>query len=260
MSGGDEVEYTVKQVAEISGVSARTLRYYDQINLLKPKLVNDSGYRIYGEEEINRLQQILLYRSMGMKLNQIQSVLDDSTFDIHNALEEHRKQLLAQRKQIDHLLLTVDKTIRYQKGELSMSNKEKFEGFKKERLEENEKVFGDEIRQKYGKETVNASNQQWMNMSEEEFKQMQEIENELFMSLDQLYQSKDLDSKEAKQVFDLHKNWLMFSWSEYSAEAHKGLAEMYVADDRFRKYYNEKADKEIVDLLRDIIVKYANQQ
>ncbi|MFS0749246.1 MerR family transcriptional regulator [Oceanobacillus sp. 1P07AA] len=254
------MDYTVKQVADISGVSARTLRYYDQINLLSPKMVNDSGYRIYGEEEINRLQQILLYRSMGMKLNQIQYVLDDSTFDIHIALEEHRKQLLAQREQIDHLLLTVDKTIRYQKGELNMSNKEKFEGFKQERLEENEKVFGEEIRQKYGEETVDASNQQWMNMGEEDFEKMQEIENELFTTLDHLFQSKDLDSKEAKQVYDLHKNWLMFSWSEYSAEAHKGLAEMYVADDRFRKYYNEKADKEIVELLRDVIVKHADRQ
>ncbi|BAC12338.1 MerR family transcriptional regulator [Oceanobacillus iheyensis] len=254
------MDYTVKQIADLSGVSARTLRYYDQINLLKPKMVNDSGYRIYGEEEINRLQQILLYRSMGMKLEQIQSVLDDSTFDIHIALEEHRKQLLAKRKQIDHLLLTVDKTIRYQKGELNMSNNEKFEGFKKEQLEENEKMFGDEIRQKYGEEAVNASNQQWMNMSEKDFKKMQEIEDELFMTLDQLDQSKDLDSKEAQQAFDLHKNWLLYSWSEYSAEAHKGLAEMYAADDRFRKYYNDKAGKEIVDLLRDVIVKYANQQ
>ena len=137
-----------------------------------------------------------------------------------------------------------------------MSNKEKFEGFKKEKLKENEEKYGKEIRNKYGKETVEASNKKFMNLSEEDFNEMQRLESEVFENLLKVSDTGDLDSEEAKKVYENHKNWLCFSWPSYSKEAHAGLAEMYVADERFAKYYNDKAGKEVVEILRDIIVKY----
>ena len=69
------MEYTVSKLAKLSGVSARTLRYYDQIGLLEPKRVNPSGYRIYGEAEVNLLQQILFYRELEMSLNDIKDIV-----------------------------------------------------------------------------------------------------------------------------------------------------------------------------------------
>lgn len=251
------MEYTIKKLAEMAGVSTRTLRYYDEIGLLKPCRVNSSGYRIYGEKEIDILQQILLYRSMDIKLEDIQNIIANPNFNICQSLIEHRESLISRRNQLDQLILTVEKTIEYKKGEISMSNKEKFEGFKKEKLKENEEKYGKEIRDKYGKETVEASNKKFMNLSEEDFNEMQRLESEVFENLLKVSDSGDLDSEEAKKVYKNHKKWLCFSWPSYSKEAHAGLAEMYVADERFAKYYNDKADKEVVEILRDIIVKYA---
>jgi DNA-binding transcriptional MerR regulator len=257
LSGGERMEYTIKKVAEMSGVSARTLRYYDEINLLKPARINSSGYRIYGENEIDQLQQILFYRSIDMKLEDIQTMLAKPDFDVQVALRSHYEELLQKRAQIDHLLTTVAKSIRHHKGEIQMSDQEKFEAFKQDKLAENEKSYGKEIREKYGKQTVEASNQKWMNMKEEDFENMQRVEEEMFEALARLAKTNNIESADAKAVYEKHKEWLSYSWSEYSPEAHVGLAETYVADERFAKYYNNRAKEQVVELLRDAIVKYA---
>lgn len=251
------MEYTIKKLAEIAGVSARTLRYYDEIGLLKPCRISSSGYRIYSQNEVDLLQQIMFYRSIDMKLEDIHQVISKPNFDINKVLLEHHQQLISRRDQINQLILTVEKTLEYKKGEIEMSDREKFEGFKKEKLEENEVKYGKEIREKYDKETVEASNKKWMNMTEDDLKRMQEIEKEMFESLSKVIENKDLDSEEAKNVFEKHKAWLCFSWPVYSEDAHIGLAEMYVADERFAKYYNDRAGSEAVNTLRDIIVKFA---
>lgn len=251
------MEYTIKKLAELAGVSSRTLRYYDEIGLLRPCRINSSGYRIYGEKEVDLLQQILLYRSMDMKLEDIQDIISRPDFDICKSLTEHYQRLISRRDQLNQLILTVEKTLEYNKGEIKMSNKEKFEGFKKEKLEENETKYGKEIREKYGNETVEASNKKFMNMSEDNFKKMQTIENEMFEALAEVLKTKDLNSEAAKKVYEKHKAWLNFSWARYSVEAHVGLAEMYVADERFAKYYNDRLGLETAATLRDIIVKYA---
>ena len=125
------MEYTIKKLSEIAGVSARTLRYYDEINLLKPCRIISSGYRIYGQKEGDLLQQILFYKSMDMKLEDIRELISNPNFDINNALKEHYKKLISRRDQLNKLILTVEKTLAYNKGEIYMSNKEKFEGLKK---------------------------------------------------------------------------------------------------------------------------------
>jgi len=168
------VEYTVKKLAQLANVSSRTLRYYDEMDLLKPCHINASGYRIYGEKEVDALQQILFYRSMGLKLNDIKDILDHPDFNISTALAEHHQRLLLRRNQINQLISTVEKSIAHNKGEKKMSNKEKFEGFKKEKLVQNEAEFGKEIRGQYGDETVEASNMKFGNMSEEDYKKMKE--------------------------------------------------------------------------------------
>lgn len=251
------MKYTIKQVADMASISTRTLRYYDQIALLTPANISDAGYRLYSEKEIDRLQQILLYRSLGIKLTKIQTILDDPGFRTLAALEEHQQKLEAEKEKIDQLLATVKKTIRHTKGEIEMTAEEKFEGFKKERLDENEKLYREEIRKKYGEETIEKSNEKFMNLSKEDYQKMQELEDELFTRLDKLAETRNLESQEAKDIYELHKQWLLYSWPNYSAKAHKGLVQMYVADVRFANYYNDRAGKEVASLLREAVVRYA---
>ena len=90
------MEYTIKKLAEIAGVSARTLRYYDEIGLLKPCRINSSGYRIYGQNEVDLLQQILFYKSMDMKLEEIQNLISKPNFNIEKALRKSITKNLSQ--------------------------------------------------------------------------------------------------------------------------------------------------------------------
>ena len=250
------MEYTIKEIAELSGVTTRTLRYYEEVGLLKPSR-NSSGYRIYTDNEVDLLQQILLYRSMDMNLKSIKEIINNKDFNIEKALQEHYNNLTEQRNHIDVLINTVNKTIAYNKGDVNMTDKEKFEGFKKDKIKDNEEKFGSEIREKYGEQTVKESNKRFLNLNEEDFNKMKELEDEMFKCLKEVITTNDLDSDAAFKVYDNHKQWLMYSWSTYSSEAHIGLAQMYVGDERFAKYYNDRLECNGTEVLRDIIVKYA---
>ena len=85
--------YSIGELAELAGVSARTLRYYDREGLLKPSCVNEAGYRFYGEREVNLLQQILFYRERGLDLSRIRQIIYEEDFDIMGALEAHLRAL-----------------------------------------------------------------------------------------------------------------------------------------------------------------------
>ncbi len=251
------MEYTIKEMAELSGVTHRTLRHYEDVGLLKP-LRNSSGYRIYTDTEVDLLQQILLYRSMDMNLKNIKEIINNKDFNIAEALQEHYNILIEQRNRLDTLINTVSKTMKYSKGDINMTNREKFEGLKREKIQENEEKYGSEIKEKYGEETIKESNNKFMNISEEDLDKMKELEDEMFKCLGEVITTGDYDSRAARTVYDNHKQWLMYTWSTYSPEAHIGLAQMYVADERFAKYYNDRLEVNGVEVLKDIIEKYAN--
>src|SRR5438034_5359077 len=105
--------YTVKQVAALSGVSVRTLHFYDQTGLLKPAYLGANGYRFYEEPQLLTLQQILFYRELGLELKQIKEILGRADFEIVVALESHRKVLEQNLIRTRRLLETIDKTIEH---------------------------------------------------------------------------------------------------------------------------------------------------
>lgn len=253
------MEYTVKKLAELAGVSPRTLRYYDEIEILKLARINSSGYRVYGEREVDRLQQILFYKKLWIELEQIKGVLDDSGFDITNALADHRKALLAKRDQLDQLIANVEKTIAVKKGRSSMTDKEKFEGFKEKMIDENERKYGKEIREKYGEDMVNQSNAKLQNMSEAELEQANHLAEKIHISLAEAMKTGDPSSEPAQKTAELHKQWLMYYWPKYSKEAHAGLGDMYIADERFKAYYDKERDG-AAEFLRDSIYIYTGKK
>ncbi|MCB2290519.1 MerR family transcriptional regulator [Clostridium sp. CS001] len=234
------MEYTVQKLGKLAGVSTRTLRYYDEIGILKPARINSSGYRIYGEIEVDGLQQILFYRELGVSLDSIKEIVTSPSFDGTIALREHREKLLEKRNQLDTLIANVDKTIALTGGVIKMSNKEKFEGFKKNIIDNNEKKYGKEIREKYGKDTIEKSNAKMMNMTQEQYGEVTKLTEQVIATLAEAFKNGDPASDIAQKAADLHKKWLTYYWSEYSKEAHAGLAQMYVDDERFTAYYDEK--------------------
>lgn len=249
------MEYTVQKLSKLAGISPRTIRYYDEFGILKPARINSSGYRIYGQAEVDRLQLILFYRELDLNLETIKQIITSEAFDKTAALKEHRKQLMAKREQLDLLISNVEKTIEVNEGRSKMSDKEKFEGFKKSMLDDNEKKYGKEIREKYGEDTVNASNQKFMNMTQEEYDKFQRLSQEVLDTLEQAYQTGDPAGELAQKAADLHRQWLSFTWNSYSKEAHAGLAQMYVDDERFTAYY-DKNQPGCAKFLRDAVLIY----
>lgn len=247
------MEYTVQKLGKLAGVSTRTLRYYDEIGILKPARINSSGYRIYGQKEVGCLQQILFYKEMGFELSVIKEVLSAKNFDEVHALTSHLDRLLTKRNQLDLLIENVNKTIAYKKGRISMSDKEKFEGFKKKLVEENEEKYGKEIREKYSDEVVDKANQKMLQMTEEEYEAFKKLEQEILDTLAAAYETKDPCGDLGQKAANLHKQWLSYTWKEYSKEAHKGLVEMYVADERFTAYYDKKQPG-LAAFLRDAVI------
>ncbi|MED1672361.1 MerR family transcriptional regulator [Pallidibacillus thermolactis] len=253
------MEYTIQKLARLAGVTTRTLRYYDKIGLLKPARINSSGYRIYGQNEVNLLQQIMFYRELGLQLETIKEIIHDPSFNRKNALKEHLQQLIAKRKQIDLLIEIVKKTIKHEEGRIQMSDQEKFEGFKKRLVEENEKKYGDEVRERWGEEALEASNQKVLNMSQEDYEKVTKLAEDVNQTLAKAMETGDPASEIAQRAADLHKQWLTFYWKEYSKEAHAGLAQMYVDDERFKAYY-DKVKPGAAEFLRDAILVYTGQK
>src|SRR5690606_19626136 len=175
------MEYTVQKLAKLAGISTRTLRYYDEINLLKPARVNSSGYRIYGQKEIDKLQLIMFYRELGGELSNIKAILDSEKFNDIRALENHQKRLIEQRNRLSLLINNIENTIKMKKGEIVMKDSEKFAGFKENLVKENEKLYGNEVRQKYGNETVDKSNKRFLNMSKEEYSRFEKLSEDIFI-------------------------------------------------------------------------------
>ncbi len=250
MSGGEFMGYTVKQRSEMAGVSGRTLRYYDQIDLLKPAAVSEAGYRIYGPEQVKRLQQILFYRELGVDLQTIKQLMDSPNFNERQALLQHREQLLAKRKQLDLLLQNMEQTLTELEGGTRMSDQDRFMGFKEKLVKENEEKYGKEARQRWGDAAVDASNAKLMGLTEEKYAEAERLSQEILSSLAAAVGKEDPAGPAGRKIAELHRQWLSFFWPSYSKEAHLGLAEMYTADERFTAYYDGQAGSGATRFLR----------
>lgn len=252
------MEYTVQKLGLLAGVSTRTLRYYDEIGLLKPARINSSGYRIYGQEEVDRLQQILFYRELGVSLEEIKELITSPDFDAERTLREHREKLLEKRSQLDVLITNVELTLAQREGRKTMSDKQKFEGFKQQLLDDNERQYGEEIRAKYGADEIEKANKKVKGMTEQQYAETQRLAAEIHKALADAFTTGDPGGEIAQKAADLHRQWLSFFWDSYSKEAHAGLAQMYVDDPRFTAYY-DKEQPGVAAFLRDAVLIYTGR-
>lgn len=253
------MEYTVQKLAKLAGVTGRTLRYYDEIGILKPARMSASGYRIYGQEEVDKLQQILFYRELEIDLQSIQKIINAPSFNEVEALKEHRDKLLTKQKRLEGLIENVDRTLAAKEGRINMSNIEKFEAFKQNMIDENEAKYGKEVRGKYGNETMDKSNAKLKGMSKNQYEQGEKLGEEVLNVLHEAFKTGDPAGELAQKAADLHRQWLGFYWDSYSKEAHAGLAQMYVDDERFTAFY-DKEQPGTAEFLRDAIYIYTGME
>ncbi|WP_070120058.1 MerR family transcriptional regulator [Bacillus marinisedimentorum] len=236
----------VKEVADLVGISVRTLHHYDEIGLLIPEKTNEAGYRAYTDENLETLQQILFFKELGFPLKKIKKILDSPSFDRQEALEMQHKMLLEKKRRLDKMIGTIEKTIQQSKGEIQMSNPEKFEGF-----DFSHNPYEQEAREKWGDKAVDEANEKAKNLTVVD----QEKFNEIYRNLAAI-RNLSPDSKEAQEGI---KKWYQFlnKMRNYSPEAFKGLGQMYVDDERFTKNI-DRFGEGLAAFMRDAMAVYAD--
>ncbi len=226
--------YSVKKLAKLAGVSVRTLHLYDQIGLLKPRTRTEARYRLYGEQELLRLQQILFYKELDFPLQQIGAILDDPNFDFLGALQSHKATLEARRDRVATLLVTVDKTIAKLKGEKTMmTDEELYAGFPKEQAE----AYRREATQKWGADTVQKSENHLRSLGKEGFARLKAESEEIWNALAALAgespTSDRVQSQVARHYTIIRQFWGTAGSSDPQKEAYRGLGQLYVHDERY---------------------------
>ncbi|QIL46315.1 MerR family transcriptional regulator [Vagococcus coleopterorum] len=246
---------TIKELADLAGISNKTLRYYDQINLLKPSYYTEAGYRIYEQAEIDRLHKILLYKTFDMPLEKIAALLDQEDNQLE-LLKSHQSLLLAKQTQLINLIANIEQTIKTIEGESTMTNTEKFAAFKTS-IDENEALYGEELRQSYGSDVINQSVHAMKNMTTEQYNTWLALETTLLAHL-QKHAETAIPSPEAELLFNTHKEWLHMSWGSYDRKRHAGLAELYLINPEFTEYYDSRCGDGSTTVLVDIIRYYTS--
>lgn len=252
--------YSVKQLADMAGVSVRTLHHYDRLGLLKPSVRTEARYRQYGEQDLIRLQQILFYRELDFALATIRQLLAEPDFDAVTALQTHRQHLYDRRHRLTRLLSTIDKTIAKLKGEsISMTDNELYEGFSGQQA----KAYRQQAVADYGQE-VELSEQHLRQLGKEGFEQLKAEQQAIGQTLLGMMQQDPTDAAVQQQIARHYANIRGF-WGEAvcrtknMAEAYKGLADLYLNDLRFTSQKGQ-ANPAFAAFLSKAMIHFANTQ
>lgn len=221
----------VNEVAKIAGVSVRTLHHYDKIGLLSPTKTQ-LGYRDYSSEDLDILQQILFFRELDFSLKDIKEIIKNPSFDKNEALKNHKKMLLQRRSKIDNMLKNIDMTIKHNKGEIEMSEKDKFKGFD---FKEGNK-YEEEAKKRWGNESVEENKEKIKGKEDEIGNEMNNIYFSL-ASIRHLSPESDEAQSEIKKWYDF-----LNKFGSYSLDAFEGLGQMYVDDERFKNNIDKFGD------------------
>ena len=226
-------KYSAKELANLAGVSIRTLHYYDEIGLLKPALRTDAKYRWYGENELLKLQQILFYKELDFSLREIIDIFDDPDFDLIKALENHRLALISKQENILKMLNTIKKTLLKLKENAMMKDEDLYEGFSPEEI----KNIRKEGIKKYGKEEIEQSENYLKQLSKQQFQKLKEEQKEIFRNLfsclNESPESEIVQKEIARHYINTRKFWGTHGSPETQADQYHGLGKLYTHDERF---------------------------
>lgn len=230
------MKYTINQLAKISGVSTRTLRFYDEIELLKPAFYGDNQYRYYQEEQLFTLQQILFFRELEFSLNDIKAILSSNDFDKIDSLQQHKSSLQSNIDRTHTLINTIDKTISHLRGKLKMRTEDMFAGFDPIKQQEHEKYMletGLMSQKQIDDSWKRAAN--WKKQDWERFKECGETLNQALAKA--VKEGNAVDSDVVQQLIQQHYDWINNFWTP-DRKTYKDLGKMYLEHPDYRFFYN----------------------
>jgi DNA-binding transcriptional MerR regulator len=257
--------YTAKKLADISGVSVRTLHWYDKIGLLQPANYGENGYRYYEKEQLLLLQQILFFRELGMPLEEIKDILQREDFDQIETLEQHRDHLFENLKRTQTLINTVDLTISNLKGETKMNDQDLYQGFhewSKDQgshsyglvpvSETNSLLFDAEQIVLQSRNTKNTEN--W---AKEAYQKLADRGHSIFSSLtEKMKKGFSPNDKGVQKIIKAHYEYTM-EFHHLTPKVYKALAEMYRSHVDFRKQLDHH-DHNLAEFMSEAMEYFAN--
>ena len=249
--------YTVKKLAQLSGVSVRALHFYDEVGLLKPAYYGDNGYRYYEEEQLLMLQQILFYRELGFELKRIKTILGRSNFDKIDALRSHKKVLEKELKGKSRLIKTIEKTIERLQGIKKMKDQELFTGFSPEKQAEYEQYlisrFGEPM-----KERIAASRRKVKDWTKADWEAVGKEFDAICRDLTELCRERvSPTAAEVQEIIGRHHRWLSHFWTP-TRVSYNGHSQLIVDSD-LRKAY-ESYDPALPEFLANGIRALAERE
>ena len=222
----------IKEFAEFTGVSVRTLHYYDEIGLLLPAYVDKfTGYRYYDEKSLLRMQEILFYRELDFSLKSIGEILSSPNYDKSKALNEQKHLLTLKKERLERLISAIDGAV---KGENIMKAFDNSE-FEKNKAEAKEKWGATSAYKEYSEKTKNYSEQRWNDLVEG----MDSIMAEFAVCM---RNEESPDSTEVQKLVKTLQNYITENYYLCTNEILAGLGQMYVADERFKNNIDKHAD------------------
>lgn len=223
--------YSIRKTADLAGVTMRTLRYYDEIGLLKPVRIGDNGYRFYDQENLLRLQQILFFRELDVPLDDILLILSQPDFNLVGSLENHRAALKKRASRLERLIDTVDHTIDIIKGKKRMKEQKLFEGFDETRYEE-------EARQRWGHTPQYAESQRkWASYTKAQKQTIKEEGGQFAVKMVTTNPNAKPDDPDVQAAIGEYHAYINKNFYTCDAEFMRNLSEMWVQDERFAINY-----------------------
>lgn len=240
---------SISEMAKLSGVSVRTLHYYDEIGLLKPSdIISETGYRYYDEESMESLQQILFYRELDFPLKEIEELMNASEYNKEDALIKQRELLMLKRKRLDKLIKLLNVKL---KGDTTMSFKE----FDISEINEVKEKYAAEAKEKWGStKAYEESQKKTGGYSKEDWKKVSEGMNELLQAFARHVGEEPSDANIQTLVGDWQQ-YITDTYYECTKDILAGLGQLYVADERFTKNM-DKFKEGTAKLISDAIAVY----
>lgn len=218
---------TISEVAKLSGVTVRTLHYYDKIGLLVPsEVTSENGYRYYDEESIQRLQQILFYKELDFSLKEISKIMNTPDYDKEYALIRQKELLILKRNRLDNLIDLINMNL---KGDTKMSFKE----FDKKEIDMQREQYVKEVKERWGNtKSYKQSKKRTDSYSKEDIKLANDNMDNLIKQFSEL-RGKDPASEEVQSLVESWRQYITDTWYDCTKDILAGLGQMYVEDTRF---------------------------
>jgi len=235
------MRYTIKQAASLAGVSERALRHYDATGLLRPDR-SPAGYRLYKHSDLERLQEILLYRSLDLSLDEIGSLLQKQ--DRHATLRDQIEKLEAKAAHYGQLAALARRTMEKLEGGKEMSEKDLFRGLSYDEMREHEVAHEEETNERWGEsDAYRISKQRSARRTKQEWEDINREQSENERTLTSLYQEgAPFDSVAVQAVTEAQHRFIDQHFYPCPLEMFSSLGLMYVEDERFKAHYDKYAD------------------